>query len=456
MDSPPPDRCGYTWSRDRTGPSIPLQQSCCWREASVNTDCCVWHADPETVTKSVQALEDVRSPPETRDQNSPYAELLDGANLAEVELGVPISFESVALRDSDLSGAYLRSADFSDADFQHANLSDTHFRDADLSGAHLSHADLSDADLRGADLSSVFLRDTYFSGANLRRANFSGADLRRVNLSESNLRNVDLSGNHFRDTNFSGSNLRHADLSGADLRGADFSDTDLRGADLSGADLRGADFSDTDLRGADLSDADLRETTFDNEVSVDGATICRRLFEGHSDKDSITRSILPSRPARRFFKDSEYDARDWDAISRAYHDLKTVFDAHGLIGKARDMHVRERRARSLEAKEANGVRNLRYIKSLPSRVFTGYGVSVLTLGSWMVALFLASTAFYVAVGVRPTLVGNISYSILAFTVAPPPPIPSEVWTQLVMMVETFFGTLSIVLMGYILGNREQF
>jgi hypothetical protein len=51
--------------------------------------------------------------------------------------------------------------------------------------------------------------------------------------------------------------------------------------------------------------------------------------------------------------------------------------------------------------------------------------------------------------------GNISYSVLAFTVAPPG-VPEGVGTQVVMMVETFFGTLYIMLLGYILGNRERF
>lgn len=58
-------------------------------------------------------------------------------------------------------------------------------------------------------------------------------------------------------------------------------------------------------------------------------------------------------------------------------------------------------------------------------------------------------------GVEDTLIDNISYSVLAFTVAPPR-VPSEAGAQLIMMIETFFGTLFIVLMGYILGNREQF
>jgi hypothetical protein len=203
--------------------------------------------------------------------------------------------------------------------------------------------------------------------------------------------------------------------------------------------FRSVDFGEADLRGADLSGTDLREATTAN-VSVAGATTCKRLYEGEEWGDR---------------SESRSNSRNWDATARAYHNLKVVFSNHGLIGKARVMHVREHRARSLEAKAAHGWLNRRYLSSLPSRVITGYGVQVRSLVFWMVVLFLFSTAVYVGSGVRDTLMGNISYSVLAFTVAPPG-VPEGVGTQVVMMVETFFGTLSIMLLGYILGNRERF
>jgi hypothetical protein len=281
-------------------------------------------------------------------------------------------------------------------------------------------------------------------------------DLRRTNLLGADLQGADLSGADLQGADLSRMDLQNTDLSGMDLRDADLSGIDLQGADLSEANLRGADLSDANLRGADLSDANLQETIFDNKVSVDGATTCRRLFEGDSEKGIIARSVVPTYFGRHLFTSSDFGAGDWDATARAYHNLKTIFDAHGLIGKARSMHIRERRARSLEAKADNGWGDRRYLGSLPSRVFTGYGVGVLTLGTWMIALFLTSTALYVVGDVRLGIVNTLSFSVLAFTVAPPTPLPSNPWIQIVMMIETFFGTLSIVLMGYILGNREQF
>lgn len=227
----------------------------------------------------------------------------------------------------------------------------------------------------------------------------------------------------------------------------------FRDAILTSVDFRHVEFTETDFSGVDLTGTDLREANL-TSISVNGATTCKRLSEGYGDERIIdSPSILVY--LKRLYGWSEFDSREWDATARVYHQLKTVFGDHGLVGKARSMHVRERRARSLESRAANGRFDRRYLRSLPSRVFTGYGVQVRNLISWMTVLFFCSTAVYVFAGVEDTLAENISYSVLAFTVAPPG-IPLGLGTQLVMMIETFFGTLSIVLLGYILGNRERF
>lgn len=496
MSNSSPDRCGYTWSRDREILPSPGLQSCCWRETHRNSDHCIWHAKPETVTKSVQALQDARTPSEAREQTSGYVELLNSAKLAGVGFKDAISFEKVAMRDSDLSDTDLRNADLQGAELRNADLSDANLRDADLRKADLRNADLSDAYLRDTNLSDVDLRNANLSDAYLRDANLSDADLRNADLEDAGLRNADLEDANLRyadladatlseanlsDTKFADANLSDAslydvdtpdaeftgadlsnaalannDLSNVHLQDADLSDSDLSDADLSEADLSLSDLSDANLSGADLTGANLREATLKGDVSVNGSTTCRRLHEEHRDRGSIACTVLPNSLGDQPSSNSSFDAGNWDATARAYHTLKTVFDAHGLIDKARNMHAQERRARSLEAKAADGWISLRYLGSLSSRVFTGSGVGVLKLGVWMLLLFSLSTALYVSEEVRPTLLDNISYSVLAFTVAPPPPMPSGGLTQLVMMVETFFGTLSIVLMGYILGNREQF
>lgn len=439
MSSSPPDRCGYIWPEDHEIDDDPRQQSCCWREAvSENYDRCVWHVDSDEVLKSVQALRAARAPPEIREQNSPYAELLDGADLPDVELGDKISFESVALRMCDLSNANLQ-----EANLRKANLSDADMQQIDLSSATFPEADLSCANLRYANLTH-----THFGGANL-----SDGDLHQANLQAANFRLSNLSDVNMEFANLSKAVFWRADLSGANLRQANLQQAYFPSADLSYANLRVANLSDSTVRSVNLSEADLRDVNLTN-ISVDGETTCKRLYEGYERNCSIDHPLIPVL-VKRLNKSSEFNSKNWDAVARAYHDLKKIFSDHGLIGKARDMHVYERRARSLEAKSASGWLNWRYLGSLLSRVFTGYGVKVRFLLFWMISLFLVSTIVYVSVGVEDTLVKNISYSVLAFTVAPPG-IPSGEWTQFVVMVETFFGTLSIVLLGYILGNRERF
>jgi hypothetical protein len=49
------------------------------------------------------------------------------------------------------------------------------------------------------------------------------------------------------------------------------------------------------------------------------------------------------------------------------------------------------------------------------------------------------------------------YSVITFTTAPPGQTALlPLWAQFVAGAETFVGTLLIVLLGFVLGNREQF
>ena len=178
-------------------------------------------------------------------------------------------------------------------------------------------------------------------------------------------------------------------------------------------------------------------------------TNCAKLHEGETvGNDSLSTTL--------FGRNSRFDPPDWDAVARAYHELKTTFTASGLVGKAREMHVRERRARSLEVKGTEGLLHRRYLRSLPSRFVTGYGVRAGTLFSWMVALFVVPTAVYAVYGVGDGVLETLAYSTLAFTAVPPGGLPAQPVPLLVVSVETFLGTLSTVLLGYMLGSRERF
>lgn len=246
MSEVPDNRCGYTWPQDHEIDADPNRQSCCFREtASETTDRCIWHVDPDTVSKSETELQAARTPPAIRAQNQSVAELLDGVNLAGVNLGNTCSLANVALRDADISNTDLSSADLSDANLSYATLSD-----AKLSEATLSSADLYSADLQGAKLSEADLRNVYFGDADLQGAYLGDADLTGSYLGESKLVNTIMP-----ESDFSECALPEADLTGADLGGADLSNTYFGWADLSNAVL-----TDSRLEGADFTAATFHET----------------------------------------------------------------------------------------------------------------------------------------------------------------------------------------------------
>ncbi|WP_157969473.1 pentapeptide repeat-containing protein [Haloplanus rubicundus] len=396
--------------------------------------------------KSAEALKSACTPSETREKTSPYVELLDGANLQGVDISDDLSLENVAMRQSHASNVSISGGEFHEADFGGTDFEGAEFTNADFSSANfketifinadLNNVDLAAADLTNSDLSNIHFDTVNLGTATLTNANLTNAKLTKVNLGTATLANADLTDAEFdaylgtatlTDANFANTDLSNVNLNGANLSETDLSNQDFSGTNLSGSNLRKANLSNANLAGSNLSKSDLREANIE-DISVDGRTTCKRL-----DKDS----------------------RDLDSTARACHNLKTVFSDHGLVGKARNMYVQERRIRSLEAKMSDGWFNRRYLGSLPSRIFTGYGVQIGNLVGWMILLFVISTGVYVNAGVESSFSENVSYSVLAFTVAPPR-VPSGTTTQVVMMIETFFGTLSIVLMGYILGNRERF
>ncbi|MGM0387954.1 MAG: pentapeptide repeat-containing protein [Natrinema limicola] len=519
MDELSQDHCGYIWPEDYEGYQEPIPRSCCYRPTLPQSDHCVWHTDSEKVNKKeIAHLESTRVPSEVREQNSPVAELLDGANLADG------TFTGCQFKRTGFRGA-----DFSNADLQGVDLSGSDLRWANFSGANLEGANLSETDLRYANLTNISVLDTNFQKSDLRHAelgnddefpsgaDFTGADLRGIEFPDdlnyvqfsntfifenpidwdpergiqntddivsvdeisnmtSDLKSseyfgpptedigryvcmekwpnvkveeattlfgwtadfsgkaailADFSGSHLWGADFSDSFLEEANFSNSTLWSSDFSNANLRDADLTEADLRGANLTEADLRDADLTGADLRRADL-SRVTINGGTKCEKLFESEE--------LIPE---------------EWNSIARSYHALKELFAENGIVGNARTCHILERRARGLEAKSRDGLRSSTYLGTQLSKFFTGYGIRIQPLLFWMVLLFSVSTFWYIATGVEDNIVGNLSYSVITFTTSAPH-IPSENITQGVIMVETFFGTLFVVLLGYILGNREQF
>ena len=255
MNEPPTSRCGYTWPEDYDRDGTPHHQNCCYRKALPDADFCVWHADPRTTNeKTIDRLETATASDEVRKQNSPVGELIDGARLSGIELR-KISFEGIALRDSDLSNAGLGGVNFSEALLSGADLSNAFLPGADLSGATLVDGDISDAHLPNVDLSDTYLERADLSSADLSDADLPKSFLVNANLSGADLTNADLSDGVFSDADLSGTKLTEADLSSAELVGADLSDADLTDADLPDVRLSNATLSEAGLSGSDLTDA---------------------------------------------------------------------------------------------------------------------------------------------------------------------------------------------------------
>lgn len=269
MSGAPSDRCGHTWPDDHEVDDDPTHQNCCWRETVGGEQRCVWHINSDAVSKSIEELQGARAPPEIRAQNSGVDELLDGAELSSLNLRDAISFENVAVRDSNFSDSVLSGAEFSDASLGGADLSGASLGGSNLYGANLTCADLSDAVLRESNLSDVYLNGANLSGADLARADLSNGFLKDTDLSEANLEFANLTGTSLRKANLSNAemleaNLTEADLFQADLTNvllfrADLTDANLNGVDLTNANLGDTDLTDTGLGGADLTDVSLAD-----------------------------------------------------------------------------------------------------------------------------------------------------------------------------------------------------
>lgn len=328
-------------------------------------------------------------------------------------------------------GASLEGADLTEHNLRWSNLSETRLVEANLSGLNLAETDLSKADLQRANLSGAIIGK--LSKAYLHEADLSGAYMENADLSDvKSLRRADLSGARLQGSNLSGRDLLDTDLSGADLREADLSEADLRESDMSRADLRG-----TNLTGANLLEANLSAVVLSRETVIDGI--------GAESERISTASFVSSAPGT---------PQRWDTVARVYHDLKNAYSENGLIGKARKYRVRERTARRKEAFAEKKLKGYSaWLGSLLSRIITGYGVQLRWVGGIAISIYCMSVAIYWYIGMN--IGESLYYSLITFVTAPPSPPSGGIIGVTTAMVETFAGTLLIILLGYVLGSREQ-
>jgi len=282
------------------------------------------------------------------------------------------------------------------------------------------------------------VKDGALSGARVR-----ASDLTRVSFPEaSTLVGADLRGANLRTADLRGADLQDADLTGANLQDADLRwavlfRTDLGGSDLRAADLSGASLRDADLGGADLRAADLRNTT------LAGTTL---------DEVLLARSTRLDAPVGKAYLESS-DPRVQDMIARANHELRTAYSENGLTGRARRARIRERTARRKEAFVEEGWRGTAAgLGSLVSRWVAGYGVQLWPVALVMLLLYGVSVGVYWWAGMA--FDRALYYSTVTFTTSPPESPPLGL-ASIMAGIETFAGTALIVLLGYVLGAREQ-
>lgn len=435
----------------------------CWREAW-DENRCVWHAQIEDKPAF-----------ELKRERTDNWERLDCAVLVGSMIQYEISFRDCSLELADcigidLHGTNLTDADLNRADLTHANLNradlthahlpkadltDAHLNRANLTHAHLPKADLTDANLVRIDITHAYLPEADLTNTNFRWADFTNADLTGVDLTDAYLRWAD-----FTNANLNEANLTDAYLPEADLTDVDLQNTDLSNANLSGAILRGSDFEGTDLRGAVLTGADLRDVSLSN-AHVNATTKFGRQTAAENEISSAT---------------------GWNGMSRTYHSLKNFFSENGLTAKARQHHLLERDARRLEAREEGGVAGWSsYLGSWASRYLTGYGVSVKQILINIFVVLFFSTLGYAFFGVQSTkqslsveylldvfnsgastallwqtLFDSIYFSMITFTTVGYGVVgPETQAAKTIAIVEAFLGTVLIVLLGYVLGNRES-
>jgi uncharacterized protein YjbI with pentapeptide repeats len=489
MGEVPAEFCGYEWPKDcerfdyddREGldKGDSLAQTTCVRETLPDTGQCAWHAAPdETEHKSIETLQDTRVPAEIR-AGSKLAESLDGATLAGMKIDRKIRFSGVLLRYANFSNTRLSEVDFSDSYPQRADFSDSIFSNTNFSGADLRGADFSDAEFSDVDLPGAKLEDVCFSDADFFYSDLSGSDIFDADLSETffyntklsdvNLLSADFSGAHLRSTTFAGSNFRDAFLKDIIIDSSNFSNTtfddanlseaSLEAVNLSGANIYDADLSHASLNRTNLSGASLRSATLTeanltrvelSDLTVDRETTLTNLAEPECPSPW---SLLRRGGASESDSDNGVNLYHWDQTARAYHDLKTESHDNGLIEKARRLHINERRARRHETAAEEGWFSRQHLIQLALGPVTGYGVGVWRLVGMMTALFIISTVTYALAGV----VDPLTYSTITFATSPPRPTGSlPIWARFVANVETFVGTLLIVSLGFVLGNREQF
>lgn len=336
------------------------------------------------------------------------------------------------LQGVDFSGVNLQGANFVDCDlskvdFQDCNLEGALFIHATLNAVDFSDADLTDADftgaeIRGADFTSATLEDTNFNWVDGFGAEFSGNDLATASLCYGEFINANFVGADFGEKEICKIDLYNADLSGATMRNCIVQDASLVDTNLSGADLRGTSFHEPDVRDVDIASAQLSGST---------------RFNGFSWEPDGSRS--------------------WDTLAKSYNRIRKEFKNNALNASQTSLYFLQQRARTVEHLSERNYRAFGLRGAF--ELLTGYGVRARYPLFWTLFLIATTTLWYLLIPLSWEG-GALHYSVSTFvTSAPHPPETSpnrviDLITQMIVLIETYFGTTLIILLGYVLGNRD--
>ncbi|ELZ68577.1 pentapeptide repeat-containing protein [Haloferax prahovense DSM 18310] len=349
------------------------------------------------------------------------------------------SLLDAVVKGVDLTGGDLRDTDMMSCDLEASVLIDTNLRATNFTDSSLRKANLTGSDLEGAELSNTDLAHATLDGVNLSRTQIRRSNLQNISAFGADFSQKDLTGN-----DFTSADIRNADLNGSELEDIDFKDANLYNADLSSANLQRAKFHRAELVDADFTGSDLRGTTF-SSVDIRGIR-----FDGVDLSGDTKFYGFCSEPT---------NAQEWNVLAEGYEAVRKAFRQKALDDTHRELYYLQRKARTKEASK-NG-QWIKYLGNLTSQGLTGYGVRVSYVLIWTVLLLASSTAWYSLVGTTGSWTGgSLFYSVSTLvTSAPHPPknlvpwVPRE-FTDIVVLTETYVGTLLIVLLGYVLGNRD--
>jgi hypothetical protein len=303
-----------------------------------------------------------------------------------------------------LSGAKIDSVDFRNANLTEANLQYAQIQRCDLNSATLKNADFRHIEALAVDLSNKDLQTANLDHADFRLANFEQSNFNGNKISEINLYNANLSGAHLRNCTIKKGSLVDSNFSDADLRQTTFIKGDIRGVNIKGAQLSGS-----------------------------------TKFKG-------------------FCWEPE-GSRSWDTLAKSYDEIREEFKQNALNTSQKSLYFLQQRARTMESLSEGSY--LSFGLGVISEILTGYGVRARYTILWTILLMMTSTLWYYFIPESVWEGGPLHYSVTTFvTSAPHPPDLSQTplinsITRAVVLAETYFGTVLIILLGYVLGNRDS-